>query len=323
MAAPDTAADRERMRLTLLGGFLGSGKSTWLRHQLHAGRWSAPRVIVNEVAETPVDQLFLHKAASVSVISGGCVCCTALPALLGLLRDFADRRTRGRSEDGATRHIIVETSGLADPSPIVEALRNDPLLVHHVVLDEVVVTVDALHGLDQLASEALGHAQAEIADRIILTKVDAATPDRVRPTCATLQAINPTARIEGSDHGVEVPLPSFADVVAPRIAPPSVAAQQPIVAVPLQLGETVNWTAFGLWLSALLHARGDQVLRVKGVVKTPAGRLLLQGVRHGMQQPELLPGDAPAADDNVVVLIGRGFTAARLKASLKAFAGGA
>lgn len=310
-----TGAPEGRIKLTVVGGFLGSGKSTWLRHQLHVGAFAGAHVIVNEAAETPVDQVLMQGAAGLSTLAGGCACCEGRDRLIELLRELADRRVSGAMID----RIVLETSGLADPAPIVEAMRNDPVLVHHILVGEVVVAVDALHGLDQLAAEPLGRAQAQLADRLVVTKVDAADSARLRVMLATLRALNPTAELSGAVHGSPVPLPDFAGVVP--LALTDVPAE-PIAAVKLVLGGDIDWTAFALWLSALLHARGDQVLRVKGIVRTPAGRLLLQSVRQTVQSPEILPDDGrEGGEDDAVVVIGRGLTQQALQRSLRHFAG--
>lgn len=311
-----TGAPAGRIKLTVVGGFLGSGKSTWLRHQLHVGAFAGAHVIVNEAAEMPVDQVLMQGAAGLSTLAGGCACCEGRDRLVALLRELADRRVSGAAID----RIVLETSGLADPAPIVAAIRNDPVLVHHVLVGEVVVTVDALHGLDQLAMEPLGRAQAQLADRLVVTKVDAADVARLQVTLATLRVLNPTAELSGSVHGSPVALPDFAG--AAPLALSDAADGKPIAAVKLMLGSDIDWTAFAVWLSALLHARGDEVLRVKGVVRTPAGRLLLQSVRQTVQSPEILPEDGrDCGEDDAVVVIGRGFSQEALWRSLRYFAG--
>jgi G3E family GTPase len=314
-----TSAPDGRIRLTVLGGFLGSGKSTWLRHRLHEGALQGAHLIVNEIAETPVDQVLLRGSDSLSTLAGGCACCAGLGRLVALLREIADRRVSGVRVD----RIVLETSGLADPAPIVAAIRDDPVLAHHVLVSEVIVTVDALHGLDQLATEPLGRAQAELADRLVVTKVDAANTAQLRATLATLRALNPTAALCGSVHGSPTALPDFGGVVPLSLpAPDEAAAAQPIAAVKLTLGSDVDWVAFAVWLSALLHARGGDVLRVKGVVRTPAGRLLLQAVRATVQSPEIRPDDRnDAGEVDTVVVIGRGFNQCALQQSLRHFAG--
>lgn len=311
------------MRLTVLGGFLGSGKTTWLRHQLHEGRFSDAHVIVNEAAETPVDDALLRKSSALTVLAGGCACCAGRADLIAALRNLCDERSRSLSSESRLQRIVLETSGLADPGAIVEAIRGDPMLVHHIVVSEIVVAVDGLHGLAQLACEPLGRRQAEIADRLVVTKLDTAEPAALARLVATLKRLNPGAAIGGAINGSEAPPPQDAGAEPVDLPDFSGEGAAPIFATRLKLDETVDWTAFGIWLSALLHARGDQVMRVKGVVRTPAGRLLLQSVRKIVQSPEILPeqDDESSREDDTIVVIGRGYEGEDLRRSLNYFAG--
>ncbi len=317
----NTDADR-RVPLTLLGGFLGSGKTTWLRHQLHHGNMTDALVIVNEAADVPVDDMLLFKSSDIRVLAGGCACCEGREALLGLLREFCNQRVDGAFDGVRHEHIVLETSGLADPGPIVDAIRNDPVLMHHLVVREIVVAVDALHGIGYLAEEPLGRRQAETADRLIVTKADATGEAELRQLRATLEALNPGASISASAMGSEAELPETGDARAATLPEIEGADARPVVSAAIWLTQGTDWTAFGLWLSALLHARGDDLVRVKGVVRTPSGRLLLQSVRKVVQSPEILPDHILAGkDDNCIVFIGKGFSPQDLKRSLWRFAG--
>jgi G3E family GTPase len=311
-----------RMRMTVLGGYLGSGKTTWLRHQLHHGQFKDALVIVNEAAETPVDAAVLGDVQNLAVLAGGCVCCQAQGELIRLLREVCDARSGFDSSSERLQRIVLETSGLADPRPIVEAIRSDSVLVHHIVVSEIIVAVDALHALEQLRSERLGRAQMEVADRLVVTKIDAAQQAALTRLLATLGRLNPGAVISGSARGSIVGLPAYDDAdPEPMPELSDEAGRSPIFATKLLLDPSIDWTAFSVWLSALLHARGDDVLRVKGVARTPAGRMLLQSVRKTVQSPEILP-EQDAQVDNVMVVIGRGYRAEDLRRSLQHFAAG-
>ena len=318
-----TAKSDTRMRLTVLGGFLGSGKTTWLRHQLHQGLFRDACIVVNEAAETPVDDALLAGSTKIAVLAGGCACCAGKADLVALLRKICDERSQTDSSETRFERIVLETSGLADPAPIIEAIRTDPILVHHIVVSETLVTVDALHALSQLASEPLGRRQIEIADCMIVTKVDEFHLAELAGLLATLRHLNPGAALLGAVRGSEAALPSF-DNTEPHILPELTGEieRPPIFPAKLVLDHTIDWAAFSVWLSALLHARGDDVLRVKGVLRTPAGRLLLQTVRKIVQSPEILPEQAgdPEREDNTIVVIGRGFEADDLRRSLRHFA---
>jgi G3E family GTPase len=320
MAAADC-----RMRLTVLGGFLGSGKTTWLRHQLHHGSLKDAFVVVNEVAETPVDGVLLQGSPRLAVLAGGCACCEIRSELLALLREIADANIRDESARPGVVRILLETSGLADPGSIVEGIRADPVLVHHILVSDVVVAVDGVYGLEQLRREPLGRRQVEVADRLVVTKIDVADDTALTHLLATLHMLNPGAEISGAIRGSEASLPAVGGAAVEALPELSGAvAMAPIFATKLSMDDPIDWTAFSIWLSALLHARGDDILRVKGVVRTPSGRLLLQSVRRIVQSPEILPDDEPAnsREDNNIVVIGRGYASQDLFRSLRYFACG-
>lgn len=312
-----------RMQLTILGGFLGSGKTTWLRHQLHGARMPEALVVVNEAAAVPVDDAILAGFSRIAVLSGGCACCDGRADFVTFLRDLANLRTRSPAH--AASRLVLETSGLADPAALAEAVRSDPILVHHVGVDEIVVAVDATNGLDQFREEPLMRAQIEAADHLVVTKTDRAEKEALRRLVSALAIANPGARISGAAMGTETNLPAPDPSFTPEDLAGDVghrAEARPIVASTLDLGEEPDWTSFTVWLSALLHARGDEIVRVKGVVRTPAGRLLLQSVRHVVQAPEILPEVREGTTgDNRIAIIGRGFSAEELPRSLQRFTG--
>lgn len=290
--------------LTILGGYLGSGKTTWLRHQLHMG--ARPHVIINEASEMPIDDLLLQGANGLTVLAGGCACCMGQSALIAALRGLCDQSSGGAN----IPEITLETSGLADPGSIATAIQNDPVLTHHLRLTRIIVMVDAVHGLTQLASDPLGRAQISAADHLILTKTD--SPDLARLQ-ATLRFLNPAATLTASAYGSPIQLPDLPAAAKPLT---DFGTDAPcITAMKLTLPST-DWAALSLWLSALLHVHGDKLLRVKGTVQTPAGRLLIQGVRRVVQPPEILPD---CASDNALVFIGHGIHQAQLHQSLTRF----
>lgn len=311
-----------RLRLTILGGYLGSGKTTWLRHQLHVGAFG-PRVhvVVNEAAELPVDDALLTGAAGMTLLSGGCCCCEGRDALIAALHDICDARSRHSAETPRLDRIVLETSGLADPAAIVQMIQADPVLINHIVVDGTIVAVDALHALAQLATEPLGRRQVEAADRLILTKADACDPGVLATLRATLATLNGHADVSAAVLGDAMPLALLPPDAAPADLPPLGHEDNrgPIRPTQVAIPEELDWSGFTLWLSALLHARGDDLVRIKGVVRTPAGRLLLQTVRKVVQSPEILPEQDEARGDNVIVFIGRGYRPEDLGRSLQRF----
>lgn len=312
-----------RLRLTILGGFLGSGKTTWLRHQLHARAFGRVHVIVNEAADAPVDDALLSGADDITLLAGACVCCVGRDALRNTLRALCDARSASADPDARNDSIVLETSGLADPAAILSLIQEDPILIRQIVVTEIIVVVDALNARAQMQSETLCRQQIEAADRLILTKTDVAPAQTIAELRATLRFVGPAAAQSAAIFGSNAALPALMPDVAPITLTDMLdQSREPIHASRLDLGDTPDWTGFTVWLSALLHARGDQIVRVKGVVGTPAGRLLLQTVRRSVQSPEILPQtDVPPQSDNTIAVIGRGFTQDQLKASLAQFSG--
>jgi len=309
-----------RLRLTILGGFLGAGKSTWLRHQLHAGEFDAPFVVVNEIADIPVDEQMLGASVQTRVLCGACACCSGRDALIVLLREICNQRTMANAFQ--INDLILETTGVADPARIVEAIQADPVLARHIMLDKVVVILDAVNGIQSLLSEDLARRQLESADSIIFSKVGICAAEPLSKLVATVLSINPDAALSYTDFGVEVAPPDLMRCDPVEIVSDPSAPEKPISTVVLNVSDIVicegGWATFSVWFSSLLHARGHSIIRAKGVLKTPAGRLLLQSVRNHVGVPEIVPADSdsPEHGDSTFVLIGRDFDPDVLQASL-------
>ena len=295
-----------RLPVMILGGWLGAGKTTWLRHQLHTGLQA--HVIVNEAAVVAVDDALLSKAKGITVLAGGCACCNGRDDLVATLRALADRRSAGE----AIPEIILETSGLADPAAIITSLADDTILVRHFRLTGTTVLVDAVNGAAELAAGTMAIQQIRAATALILTKTDAAPPTAIARLAATLAVLNPLAILSAAVAGVAVPLPAL------NAAPlPLALTTRAVTAVTLTIPKGADWASLSLWLSSLLHAHGDRLIRLKGVVHTPAGRLLIQTVRRTVQPPEMLP--AYLGTDDMLAVIGESPDAAALQASLARF----
>jgi G3E family GTPase len=184
-------------------------------------------------------------------------------------------------------------------------------------LEGIVVVIDAVHAMAQLSEDPLIHRQIAVADRLILTKVDVATVANLQRLQAGLRLRNAAAVIEGCQHGVTVALPPLLPG-SPDGLPARPDAPDPAMAAVLQLPVDLDWAETMVWLSALMHVRGDKVVRVKGVIPSAAGRLLVQAVRGVVEPPELLPPQARDGDGQLIFL-GRGFSEAMLARSLHRF----
>src|ERR1700730_5407863 len=172
----DADKSATRLPVSLITGFLGSGKTTLLNNLLRHLGMGDSAVIINEFGEVGLDHLLVQAIdGEIAVMASGCVCCTLRSDLEQTLRDLLARRDRG--EIPAFSRILVETTGLADPAPIIQLMLNNPLVSHFVRLDTVVTTVDAVNGLRQIDEHAEAVKQAALADRLLLTKTDLAPPE--------------------------------------------------------------------------------------------------------------------------------------------------
>ena len=303
-----------KTRVALLTGSLGSGKTTLLSRLLAHPEMGETAVIVNELGEVAIDHHLLRRVDERTVVLGnGCVCCTLRGGLADELRDLLSRRDRG--EIPAFGRVVVETTGLADPAPILYTLLSEPVVKHHFRLERVIATVDAVNGLPEPESVR----QAAAADTLVVTKTDLEQAADVRPT---LEQLNPTADVLQACFGDVEPSVLFATRGTDLRSVPAfeTRAHSDVSACQLVVDEQLDWGAFGIWLTMLLQSRGSDILRVKGLLNVGGdGPVLVNGVQHVVHPPEHL--DAWPDDDrrSRIVFIGRGIEPEALQRSLAAF----
>ncbi len=303
-----------KLPVALVTGFLGSGKTTLISRLLAHPGMGETAVIVNELGEIGIDHHLLRRVDERTVLlQSGCLCCTLRGDLTDELRDLLGRRDRG--EIPPFRRVVVETTGLADPAPVVYTLLAEPVVKHHYELETVVTTVDAQHGLEH--EESL--RQVAAADTLVVTKTDLAPASAVSERLARL---NPAARVVETSFGDTSPEVVLAPAAHPRVAEVSDGGHVHgnVGAVTVVLDATVDWTAFGIWLTMLLQARGSEIYRVKGLLDVGAsGPVLVNGVQHVVHPPVHLDAWPDADRRSRLVFIGEGLDHDRLRRSLTAF----
>jgi G3E family GTPase len=312
---PAATSDRSsKTPVTLVTGFLGSGKTTLISRLLAHPDLGETAVIVNELGEVGIDHHLLRRVDERTVLlDSGCVCCTLRGDLADELRDLDSRRARG--EIPAFRRVVVETTGLADPAPIAYTLAAEPVVRHHFELVGIVGTVDAVNGLVEPESVK----QAAVADVLVVTKGDVADPSGVE---SELRRLNPAAEIVEASFG-EIDPALLLDRPARDLQELRIDGNAHVGDIRpfcLLLDEPLDWTAFGIWLTMLLQARGADLLRVKGLLNVGGdGPLLLNGVQHVVHPPEHLDAWPDADRRSRLVFIGRGLEQALVERSLLAF----
>ena len=192
MSNTQTAAE-ERIPVTVLTGFLGSGKTTLLNKLLRRPELSDTAVIINEFGEIGLDHLLVEKSTEDGMVTlnSGCLCCTVRGDLVRTMSELFLKRSKG--EVNAFKRMVVETTGLADPAPILHTLMTDPLLASRYRLDGVVTTVDGVNGGSTLDNHEEAIKQAAVADRLLLTKVDIAEAPKLADLKHRLAHLNPGA----------------------------------------------------------------------------------------------------------------------------------
>jgi G3E family GTPase len=311
----------ERTPVVLVTGFLGSGKTTLVAALLADPALGETAVLVNELGEVAIDHHLVRRVDERTVVlASGCVCCTLRGDLRDELRDLLARRARG--EVPPFQRVIVETTGLADPAPILSTLRTEPVLTHQYAIEAVVTTVDAVSGAATLDRHAESVKQAAVADTVVVTKADVAEPAAVAALEARLRALNPVAALVRASFGAvdaAALLHRRADAVAPPVAEAPAHAGD-VEAFSLVLDEPLHWDAFAIWLTLLLHSRGADVLRVKGLLDVgAAGPVVLDGVQHVVHPPRHLDAWPDADHRTRIVFITRGVARPAIEASLRAF----
>lgn len=324
---------QEKLPLHVLSGFLGSGKTTLLKSWLAYQDLNDIALLVNEFGEVGIDHHLLNEVAPDTVLlPSGCVCCQIRGELKTALLDLYERRARGLLP--SFTQVILETTGLAEPSPILSTLLHDRQLQHHFTQGSLVTLVDAEHARLQERSQPEWLAQVSAADKLLISKGDRVTGAERDALRQWLQQLNPLAEILDTQQALDSPQQLFElEVVrgsreqrfrwlgACASDSFTLKRDRPVGTHPLTqtcvitLQQSLNWPAFAIWLSMLLHCHGDTVLRMKGILRvddsfTP---IVIHGVQHTLHPPAHLRDWPGELESSKLVFILRGLDPDRLQ----------
>jgi G3E family GTPase len=300
-----------KIPVTLVTGFLGSGKTTLISKLLLHPDIRRVAVVINEIGEIGIDHdLVTLSSENITLLANGCICCSVRTDLQETLRDLFAQRRVGEVFD--FDRVIVETTGLADPAPVVQTLASDTLLAAHYRLDGLITLVDGLHGVGQIDQQTEAVKQIAIADKILVTKTDLTSAEHLETLCGRIRQLNSHSPIEFIRQGevdpkrlIDLGLSSSraslktlqflgealtddavsADGAGRYLGQRSAAHNAAVKTLSLRFTEPFEWLSFSSALELLTTLRGPDLLRMKGIVNVDGDPVVVQGVQHIIETP--------------------------------------
>ena len=320
-----------RIPVSVVTGFLGSGKTTLINRLLKRPDMNRVAVIVNEFGEQSIDHdLVQISSEQMMLLDNGCLCCVLRGDLQETLRELFVKRRTGEIID--FERVVIETTGLADPAPVMQTLMTDTMLLAQYRLDCVVTLVDAVNGIGQLDTMSEPVKQAALADRLVITKSDLADGATVARLEGRLRELNPQAPIRRAVNGeIDLAFMIGVGLADTRSRLEDVERwmgadehdadghvhrhDSSIRSFCLRYERPFTWATFSQCMEVLTAMRGPDLLRVKGLVNVEGrhGPLVVQGVQH-LFHPPIELADWPSADRSTrIVFITRGIERATVE----------
>ncbi|WRF76904.1 GTP-binding protein [Helicobacter pylori] len=306
-----------KIPITLITGFLGSGKTSFLSEYLNQTDHQGVALIINEIGQAALDQRILsvqYCGEKMLYLNAGCVCCNKrLDLVESLKATLNNYEWRGE----ILKHVIIETTGLANPAPILWTILSDTFLGAHFEIQSVVACVDVLNAKTHLTNNE-AKEQIVFADSVLLTKTDLQNDSAaLMKLKERLQAINPSAEIFDKRAIDYESLFSRKNRAHRVILPTKDSHSQGFETLSIRFEGTMEWSAFGIWLSLLLHQYGTQILRIKGIIDIGSDLLVsINGVMHVIYPPKHILKDQNGSN---LVFIMRHLEREKILNSLKGF----
>ncbi len=305
----------DRLPVSLVTGFLGSGKTTLINRLIKHPDTGDCAVIINEFGEVALDHHLVESVEGETlVLSSGCVCCALRDDLVVTLRQLLAQRAEGKIPPFA--RIVIETTGLADPAPIVQMLLNNPLVSSACELDSIVTTVDSINAPTQLEAHEEAVKQVAVADRLLMTKTDLAGEATRQDSAARVEALNVMADRHDVTNGEIAPGLLFGCDAGPE----AYEARLPkghnhdhthgIETFVLEFDQPILWRTFSRWLADLRSQCGERLLRVKGILDLEGEKnpVAVHGVHHVFHPPVQLASWPGEERRSRIVFITRGLS---------------
>jgi G3E family GTPase len=280
-----------RVPVTIVTGFLGAGKTTLVRRFLGTPEGRNTALVVNEFGQEGIDDALLRSSSDeITLLGNGCICCNTRTDLQIALRKLVADRERGKIP--YFDRVLIETSGLADISPILQTFATDKALGGEFAIEVVLTLVDAVNGARNLDKAPEARKQAILADRLVITKTDLADIKTKKTLTAKLKALNPRADIDMISHGEIDPkhlIDSGQDATAPRHAGFVAEASHSdgIASFVIREKTPLDWPVFQRAIDTLVSLRGPDLLRIKGLLNLEGskGPVVFQAVQHLIHPP--------------------------------------
>lgn len=307
-----------KIPITLITGFLGSGKTSFLSEYLNQTDRQGVALIINEIGQAALDQRILsvqYCGEKMLYLNAGCVCCNKR---LDLVESLKATLNNYEWHGEMLKRIIIETTGLANPAPILWTILSDTFLGVHFEIQSVVACVDALNAREHLTNNE-AREQIVFADSVLLTKTDLQNDSvALMKLKERLWAINPSAEIfdkRAIDYESLFSRKNRARNFMPRMLKDS--HSQGFETLSINFEGAMEWSAFGIWLSLLLHQYGTQILRIKGIIDIGSDLLVsINGVMHVIYPPKHILKDQNGSN---LVFIMRHLEREKILNSLKGF----